>query len=53
MAVEISVASVRPVPRESPLVHFDFAIPRRAHRTLVGMGDFREVRRYLRKVEST
>jgi hypothetical protein len=41
------------VPRESPLVHFDFAIPRRAHRTLVGMGDFREVRRYLRKVEST
>ncbi len=40
-------------PPESPLVHFDFAIPRRAHRTLVGMGDYREVRRYLRKVGST
>ena len=40
-------------PPESPLVHFDFAIPRRAHRTLVGIGDFSEVRRYLRKVVST
>ena len=40
-------------PPESPLVHFDFAIPRRARRTLVGVGDFREVRRHLRLAGST
>jgi hypothetical protein len=36
-------------PPESPLVHFDFAIPPRARR----VGDVREVRRYLRMVGST
>jgi hypothetical protein len=36
-------------PTESPLVHFDYATPPvRARRTLVGVGDFREVRRDLR-----
>ena len=38
-------------PTESPLVHFDYATPPcRARRTLVGVGDFREVRRDLRLV---
>ena len=38
---------------ESPLDHFDFATPPcRARRTLVGLGDFREVRRDLRLVWS-
>jgi hypothetical protein len=40
-------------PPESPLVHFDFAISPRARRTLIGVGDFREVRRSLRMVAST
>jgi hypothetical protein len=36
-------------PTESQLVHFDYATPPcRARRTLVGVGDFREVRRDLR-----
>ena len=35
-------------PAESPLVHFEFALPPRPHRTLVGFGDFRDVRRDLR-----
>lgn len=40
-------------PAESPLVHFDFAIPPpRARRTLRGVGDFRGVRRQLRLVWS-
>lgn len=40
-------------PFESQLVHFDFATPPcRARRTLVGLGDFREVRRDLRLVWS-
>lgn len=40
-------------PFESPLVHFDFAIPPpRARRRLVGVGDFRELRRDLRLVWS-
>ena len=40
-------------PAESPLVHFDFAIPRaRARRHLRGVGDFRDVRRHLRLVWS-
>ena len=38
-------------PTESQLVHFDFATPPpRARRRLVGVGDFREVRRDLRLV---
>jgi hypothetical protein len=40
-------------PPESPLVHFDFALPPRARRALVGVGDFREVRRYLPRDGST
>ena len=41
-------------PAESPLVHFDFAIPPpRSRRRLRGVGDFREVRRQLRLVWST
>jgi hypothetical protein len=40
-------------PAESPLVHFDFAIPPpRTRRTLRGVGDFRGVRRQLRLVWS-
>jgi hypothetical protein len=40
-------------PAESPLVHFDFAIPSsRAHRPLRGVGDFRDVRRQFRLVRS-
>jgi hypothetical protein len=40
-------------PAESPLVHFDFAIPPpRARRALRGVGDFRDVRRQLRLVWS-
>jgi hypothetical protein len=40
-------------PPESPLVHFDFAIPSpRARRRLVGVDDFREVRRDARLVGS-
>jgi hypothetical protein len=40
-------------PAESPLVHFDFALPApRARRRLRGVGDFREVRRQLRLVWS-
>lgn len=40
-------------PTESPLVHFDFAIPRaRGRRRLPGVGDFRDVRRQLRLVWS-
>jgi hypothetical protein len=35
-------------PTESPLVHFDYATPLVRARTLVGVGDFREVRRDLR-----
>jgi len=38
-------------PAESPLVHFDFALPPpRARRRLRGVGDFREVRQQLRLV---
>jgi hypothetical protein len=38
---------------ESPLVHFDFALPApRARRRLRGVGDFRDVRRHLRLVWS-
>ena len=38
-------------PAESPLVHFEFAIPHpRARRRLRGVGDFRDVRRQLRLV---
>ena len=38
-------------PAESPLVHFDFALPTpRARRLLRGVGDFRDVRRPLRPV---
>jgi hypothetical protein len=38
---------------ESPLVHFDFAVPLpRARRRLHGVGDFRDVRRQLRLVWS-
>ena len=39
-------------PAESPLVHFDFALPARARRRLCGVGDFRDVRRQLRLVWS-
>jgi hypothetical protein len=40
-------------PAESPLVHFDFAIPPpRVRRTLRGVGNFRGVRRHLRLVWS-
>lgn len=40
-------------PTESPLVRFDFAIPRPArHHRIQGVGDFREVRRQLRLVWS-
>ena len=40
-------------PTESPLVHFDFALPApRARRRLRGVGDFRDVRRQLRLVWS-
>ena len=40
-------------PLESPLVHFDFTTPpSRARRLLVGVGDFRDVRRDLRLVRS-
>ena len=40
-------------PTESPLVHFDFAIPApRVRRRLRGVGDFRDVRRELRLVWS-
>jgi hypothetical protein len=40
-------------PAESPLVHFDFALPApRAPRRLRGVGDFRDVRRQLRLVWS-
>lgn len=40
-------------PAESPLVHFDFALPPpRARRRLRGVGDFRDVRRQLRLVWS-
>jgi hypothetical protein len=40
-------------PTESQLVHFDCALPpSRARRTLVGVGDFREVRRDSRMVWS-
>jgi hypothetical protein len=40
-------------PAESPLVHFDFAIPPpRTRRTLRGVGNFRSVRRQLRLVWS-
>jgi hypothetical protein len=40
-------------PAESQLVRFDFAIaPPRPHRTLRGVGDFRDVRRQLRLVWS-
>jgi hypothetical protein len=40
-------------PTESPLVHFDFAIPPpRPRRLLRGVGDFRDVRRQLRLVWS-
>jgi hypothetical protein len=40
-------------PAESPLVHFDFAIPApRVRRRLRGVGDFRDVRRELRLVWS-
>ena len=38
-------------PPESPLVRFDYTIPPgRARRTLVGVGDFRDVRRDMRLV---
>jgi hypothetical protein len=38
-------------PTESQLVHFDYATPpSRARRTLVGVGDFRDVRRDMRLV---
>ena len=40
-------------PAESVLVHFDFATPpSRPHRTLRGVGDFRDVRPQLRLVRS-
>ena len=40
-------------PAESPLVHFDFALPLpRARRRLGGVGDFRDVRRQIRLVWS-
>jgi hypothetical protein len=40
-------------PAESPLVHFEFAIPSpRARRRIRGVGDFRDVRRQLRLVWS-
>ena len=40
-------------PAESPLVHFEFALPAlRARRRLRGVGDFRDVRRPLRLVWS-
>jgi hypothetical protein len=40
-------------PAESPLVHFDFALPPpRARRRLRGVGDFTDVRRQLRLVWS-
>ncbi|HEX4335847.1 MAG TPA: hypothetical protein VH062_08040 [Polyangiaceae bacterium] len=40
-------------PTESPLVHFDFAIPpSRSRRLLRGVGDFRDVRPRLRLVRS-
>jgi len=40
-------------PAESPLVHFDFALPApRARRRLRGVGDFRDVRQQLRLVRS-
>lgn len=40
-------------PTESPLVHFDFALPApRARRRLRGVGDFRDVRQQLRLVRS-
>jgi hypothetical protein len=40
-------------PAESPLVHFDFAVPLpRARRRLAGVGDFRDVRRQIRFVWS-
>jgi len=40
-------------PAESPLVHFDFAVPpSRSRRLLRGVGDFRDVRPRLRLVRS-
>jgi len=40
-------------PAESALVHYDFAIPPpRRRRTIVGVGDFRDVRRQVRLVWS-
>jgi hypothetical protein len=40
-------------PTESPLVHFDFAVPPlRPRRLLRGVGDFRDVRPGLRLVRS-
>ena len=41
-------------PDESALVHFDLAVPQpRRRRTLAGVGDFRDVRKYLLRSEGT